>query len=145
MMRLPGLEPGLNGKSVMAKFEIMTVTPAAAGRVAEILARSPDAAGIRLGVKNGGCAGMEYTVELASEARAGEDRVETAGGTVFVSPAAVLFLLGTELDYEVTKLRTGFVFNNPNQKSACGCGESVELAPAQMTPEMLQARSGPAA
>ncbi len=129
----------------MAKFEIMSVTPAAAGRVAEILARSPDAAGIRLGVKNGGCAGMEYTVELASEPRPGEDRIETSGGTVFVSPAAVLFLLGTELDYEVTKLRTGFVFNNPNQKSACGCGESVELAPAQMTPEMLQARSGPSA
>ncbi|MCU0790111.1 MAG: iron-sulfur cluster assembly accessory protein [Nitratireductor sp.] len=129
----------------MAKFDVMTVTPAASGRVAEILARSPDAVGIRLGVKNGGCAGMEYTVELANEARPGEDRVETPGGTVFVSPAAVLFLLGTELDYEVTKLRTGFVFKNPNQKSACGCGESVELTPAQMTPEMLQARSGPSA
>jgi iron-sulfur cluster assembly protein len=129
----------------MAKFEIMTVTPAAAERVSEILSRSPDAAGIRLGVKNGGCAGMEYTVELASEPKPGEDRIETVGGTVFVSPAAVLFLLGTELDYEVTKLRTGFVFKNPNQKSACGCGESVELAPAQMSPEMLQHRSGPAA
>lgn len=129
----------------MAKFDVMTVTPAAAGRVAEILSRSPDAVGIRLGVKNGGCAGMEYTVELANETRPGEDHVETPGGTVFVSPAAVLFLLGTELDYEVTRLRTGFVFKNPNQKSACGCGESVELTPAQMTPEMLQARSGPSA
>jgi iron-sulfur cluster assembly protein len=129
----------------MAKFEIMTITAAAANRVAEILARSPDAVGIRLGVKNGGCAGMEYTVELATDAKPGEDRIETPGGSVFVSPAAVLFLLGTELDFEVTKLRTGFVFNNPNQKSACGCGESVELTPAQMTPELLQARSGPAA
>jgi iron-sulfur cluster assembly protein len=129
----------------MAKFEIMTVTAAAANRVSEILARSPDAVGIRLGVKNGGCAGMEYTVELATEAKPGEDRIETPGGSVFVSPAAVLFLLGTELDFEITKLRTGFVFNNPNQKSACGCGESVELTPAQMTPELLQARSGPAA
>jgi iron-sulfur cluster assembly protein len=129
----------------MAKFEIMTVTAAAANRVSEILARSPDAVGIRLGVKNGGCAGMEYTVELATETKPGEDRIETSGGSVFVSPAAVLFLLGTELDFEITKLRTGFVFNNPNQKSACGCGESVELTPAQMTPELLQARSGPAA
>ncbi len=128
----------------MAKFDIMTVTPSAASRVAEILARSPDAAGIRLGVKNGGCAGMEYTVEIATDAKPGEDRIETSGGTVFVTPAAVLFLLGTQLDYEVTQLRTGFIFNNPNQKSSCGCGESVELAPAQMTPEMLQARSGPA-
>ena len=129
----------------MSKYQIMTVTEAAASRVGEILARSPAAAGIRLGVKNGGCAGMEYTVDLANEAKPGEDHIETAGGTVFVSPAAVLFLLGTELGYEVTKLRSGFVFNNPNQKSACGCGESVELAPAQMTAEMLQARSGPSA
>ncbi len=128
----------------MARFDIMTVTAAAAGRVAEILERSPQAAGIRLGVKNGGCAGMEYTVEIATETKPGEDRIETPGGAVFVTPAAVLFLLGTELDYEVTQLRSGFVFNNPNQKSACGCGESVELAPAQMSPEMLQSRSGPA-
>ena len=129
----------------MARFDIMTITPAAAARVAEILARSPNVVGIRLGVKNGGCAGMEYTVDLASEARPGEDRIDTPGGAVFVSPAAVLFLLGTELDYEITKLRTGFTFKNPNQKSACGCGESVELAPAQMSTEMLQARSGPSA
>jgi iron-sulfur cluster assembly protein len=125
------------------KFEVMTVTPAAAARVGEILAGKPDAKGIRIGVKNGGCAGMEYTVELVTEEKPGEDKVETPKGTVYVSPAAVLFLLGTELDFEVTKLRSGFVFHNPNQKSACGCGESVELAPAQMTPEMLQARTGP--
>jgi iron-sulfur cluster assembly protein len=129
----------------MARFDIITVTSAAADRVAEILAKNPHAAGIRLGVKNGGCAGMEYTVELAEAPRPGEDRVETPGGTVFVSPAAVLFLLGTQLGFEATPLRTGFTFNNPNQKSACGCGESVELTPAQMSPEMVQARSGPAA
>ena len=127
----------------MARFEVITVTDAAAGRVREILEGRPEAHGIRIGVKNGGCAGMEYTVELVTEPRPGEDKVETAGGTVFVSPAAVLFLLGTQLDFEVTKLRTGFVFNNPNQKSACGCGESVELTPAQMSPELLQSRSGP--
>ena len=129
----------------MAGFQVITVTDAAVERVGEILADKPDAKGIRIGVKNGGCAGMEYTVDLVTEPKDGEDKVETPAGTVWVAPQAVLFLLGTQLDYEVTKLRTGFVFNNPNQTSACGCGESVELTPAQMTPEMLQARSGPAA
>ena len=129
----------------MAGFQVITVTDAAVERVGEILADKPDAKGIRIGVKNGGCAGMEYTVDLVTEPKEGEDKVETDAGTVWVAPQAVLFLLGTQLDYEVTKLRTGFVFNNPNQTSACGCGESVELTPAQMTPEMLQARGGPAA
>jgi iron-sulfur cluster assembly protein len=129
----------------MSGFEVITVTQDARQRLAEILQANPKALGIRVGVKNGGCAGMEYTVDLVEEAVAGEDRVETPQGTVWVAPQAVLFLLGTELNYEVTKLRTGFVFKNPNQTSACGCGESVELAPAQMTPEMVQARSGPSA
>ena len=121
-------------------FEVITLTEAARARIGEILGNHPDAAGIRIGVKNGGCAGMEYTVDLAEEVIKGEDKVETPDGTVFVDPKAVLFLLGTQLDFEVTKLRTGFVFNNPNQSSACGCGESVELTPAEMTPEMIQAR-----
>lgn len=129
----------------MAGFEVITVTEAAQERVGEILASRPDALGIRVGVKNGGCAGMEYTVDLVTEPVSGEDKVETPKGTIWVAPQAVLFLLGTELDFEVTKLRSGFVFNNPNQKSACGCGESVELTPAQMSPDMLQARSGPTA
>ncbi|MGI9352923.1 MAG: iron-sulfur cluster assembly accessory protein [Rhizobiaceae bacterium] len=124
----------------MAGFEVITTTEAARNRVGEILASHPDADGIRIGVKNGGCAGMEYTVELVDEVVAGEDKVETPNGTIYVAPQAVLFLLGTELDFEVTKLRTGFVFNNPNQSSSCGCGESVELTPAEMTPEMIQAR-----
>jgi len=121
-------------------FEVITITEAARNRVSEILSGHPDAAGIRIGVKNGGCAGMEYTVDLAEEVIPGEDKVETTAGTVFVDAKAVLFLLGTQLDFEVTKLRNGFVFNNPNQSSACGCGESVELTPAEMTPEMIQAR-----
>ena len=124
----------------MAGFEVITTTEAARNRVGEILASHPDAKGIRIGVKNGGCAGMEYTIDLVDEVVAGEDKVKTPEGTIYVAPQAVLFLLGTELDYEVTKLRTGFVFNNPNQSSACGCGESVELTPAEMTPEMIQAR-----
>lgn len=130
---------------VMSKFEVIKITQAARDRLAEIRAGNPDAKGIRIGVKNGGCAGMEYTVDLVAEEKQGEDSVETPEGTVWVAPQAVLFLLGTELDFEVTKLRTGFVFNNPNQTSACGCGESVELTPAEMTPELVQARSGPAA
>lgn len=124
----------------MAGFEVITLTEAARERVGEIMSSKPDAKGIRIGVKNGGCAGMEYTIDLVEEAIAGEDKVEVPEGTVYVAPQAVLFLLGTQLDFEVTKLRTGFVFNNPNQSSACGCGESVELTPAEMTPEMIQAR-----
>lgn len=124
----------------MAGFTVITITDAAKARIGEILGKNPDAEGLRIGVKNSGCAGMEYTVNLADEIVPGEDKVETEHGTVFVDPKAVLFLLGTELDFEVTKLRTGFVFNNPNQTSACGCGESVELTPAEMTPEMIQAR-----
>ena len=127
----------------MPGFQVITVTDAAAARIGEIRANHPDALGIRIGVKNGGCAGMEYTVNLVTEPPTGEDKVETPQGVVWVAPQAVLFLLGTTLDFETTKLRTGFTFNNPNQASACGCGESVELVPAQMTPEMLQARSGP--
>lgn len=128
-----------------AVFEVITVTEAARARLGEITAANPDAAGIRIGVKNGGCAGMEYTVDLVQEPVTGEDKVETPQGTIWVAPQAVLFLLGTQLDFEVTKLRTGFVFNNPNQTSACGCGESVELTPAQMSPEMMRNREGPAA
>lgn len=124
----------------MAGFEVITLTEAARERVGEIMASKPNAKGIRIGVKNGGCAGMEYTIDLVEEVIAGEDKVEVPEGTVYVAPQAVLFLLGTQLDFEVTKLRTGFVFNNPNQSSACGCGESVELTPAEMTPEMIQAR-----
>ncbi len=124
----------------MAGFEVITLTQAARNRVGEIMSSKPDAKGIRIGVKNGGCAGMEYTIDMVDEPIVGEDKVEVPEGTVYVAPQAVLFLLGTQLDFEVTKIRTGFVFNNPNQSSACGCGESVELTPAEMSPEMIQAR-----
>lgn len=121
-------------------FEVITVNEAAQKRLAEIMAKNPGACGIRIGVKNAGCAGMEYTVDLVTEPNTADDKVVTGSGTVYVDPKAVLFLLGTELGFEVTKLKTGFVFNNPNQTSACGCGESVELKPAEMTPEMLRER-----
>lgn len=116
----------------MSRFQVMTMTDAAAGRVREIVAAREGAKGVRVGIKKGGCAGMEYTVDLVTEADPKDDHVEHEGAHVYVAPEAALFLLGTQLDFEVTKLRTGFTFNNPNQTSACGCGESIELQPADL-------------
>lgn len=121
----------------MAGFQVVTLTKVAEDRIHNIIACASDLAdGIRVGVKNGGCAGMEYTVDLVTEPNPADDMVESNGAKVYVAPEAVLFLLGTELDYEVTKLRSGFVFNNPNQSSACGCGESVTLVAAELPKEM---------
>ncbi len=114
----------------MGRFAVMTMTDAAAGRVREIMSANPDALGIRVGVKKGGCAGMEYAIDLAREVKPREDLIEHDGAKVFVAPEAVLYLLGTQMDFETTALRTGFTFNNPNQTSACGCGESVEITAA---------------
>ena len=113
-------------------FQVMTMTDEAVLRVRDAMARE-DALGVRIGIKKGGCAGMEYTVDKVTEAtrQAGDDVVERDGARVFVAPDATLFLLGTELGYEETVLRSGFTFKNPNQASACGCGESVELIPAR--------------
>ena len=117
----------------MGQFAVMTMTETAAERVKAVVAAAKEpATGIRVGIKKGGCAGMEYTVDLVTEASAKDDMVEMDGARVYVAPEAVLFLLGTEMDYEVTTLRSGFVFKNPNQTSACGCGESVELKPADL-------------
>jgi iron-sulfur cluster assembly protein len=87
-------------------------------------------AGLRVGVTKGGCAGMTYKVEYAETVKPGDEVVEEKGVRVVVDPGAVLFLLGTEMDYRVDKLSAQFVFRNPNEVSACGCGESVSLAPA---------------
>ena len=126
--------------AAMPAFQVMSLTDAAKSRLSEIIAANADAIGIRVGIKKGGCAGMEYTIDLLTEPDTNADVVETESGKVFVARDATLFLLGTEMDFEVTKLRTGFVFNNPNQSSACGCGESVELSPAEMSPELLRQR-----
>ncbi|GGA82946.1 Fe-S cluster assembly scaffold SufA [Brucella endophytica] len=124
----------------MGRFAVMTISDAAAARVCEIVEGRDGAQGIRVGVKKGGCAGMEYTIDLVTEPNPKDDLVEKDGARVFIAPEAVLFLLGTQMDFETTTLRTGFTFHNPNQTSACGCGESVELKPA--SPERLeQARS----
>lgn len=113
----------------MSRFSIISLTEAAVNRVKAIM-DAKDARGILIGVKKGGCAGMEYTVTLVKEEKLDADVVEVNGARVFIAHDAVLFLLGTQVDYEVTTLRSGFVFKNPNQVSACGCGESVELRPA---------------
>jgi iron-sulfur cluster assembly protein len=116
----------------MGRFAVITLTDRAAERVREIVADREGAAGIRVSVKKGGCAGMEYAVDLVTEPNAKDDHVEHGGAHVWVAPEAALYLLGTQMDFEATTLRTGFVFNNPNQTSACGCGESVELKAADL-------------
>ena len=116
----------------MGRFAVISMTDKAASRVREIVAGRDDAQGIRLGIKKGGCAGMEYTVSLVSEPNTKDDHVERDGAHVYVAPEASLYLLGTEMDFEQTPIRTGFTFRNPNQSSACGCGESVELKQADL-------------
>jgi iron-sulfur cluster assembly protein len=113
-------------------FAILSMSDAAASRVREIVDTRDDAKGVRISVKKGGCAGMEYKVDLVTEPLARDDHVERDGAHVWVAPEAALYLLGTEMDFEQTKLRTGFAFRNPNQTSACGCGESVELKAADL-------------
>lgn len=110
--------------------KIMSLTDAAAERARVLLDKRPDALALRIGVKKGGCAGMEYTVDYAIEIGKFDDVVEDKGVKVVVDPMAIMYLIGTEMDYKVDKLSAQFVFNNPNQTSACGCGESVELKPA---------------
>jgi iron-sulfur cluster assembly protein len=110
----------------------ITLTDAAAERVRQIMARADKPVlGLRIGVKNGGCAGMEYTMEWATEQKPFEELVEDKGAKILIDPKAILFLLGTEMDYQASALKSGFTFRNPNQTSACGCGESVQLKPAE--------------
>lgn len=113
-----------------AKFKVLTLTDVAAERVRAIMASKDEATALRIGVKNGGCAGMEYTMDWADTADPLDEVIEDNGVRVLIEPKAVLFLLGAEMDYKVDKLSSGFVFKNPNQTSACGCGESVNLVPA---------------
>ena len=115
-----------------ARPKVLTLTDAAAERVKAIMARSETpVAGLRVGVKKGGCAGMEYTLEYAAEVRPIDEVVEDKGVRILIEPSAILFLLGIEMDFKSDKLTSGFVFNNPNQTSACGCGTSVEIRAAR--------------
>jgi len=111
--------------------QVMRLTDAAAERIKTVMAKADrPIAAVRVGVKNGGCAGMAYTMEYAATVDPKDEVVEDKGVRILIDPKAVLFLLGTEMDYKVDKLSAQFVFNNPNQTSACGCGESVQLEPA---------------
>ena len=111
--------------------KVVTLTDAAADRVREIMAKAEKPyAGLRVGVKNGGCAGQEYVLEYAEEAGPLDEVVEDKGVTILIEPKAVLFLIGTEIDFETTRLASKFVFRNPNETDACGCGESVTIVPA---------------
>ncbi len=118
--------------TVRPKPQVMRLTDAAAARLKELMAKAErSVVGVRVGVKNGGCAGMEYTMEYVDRIAATDEVVEDKGVKLLIDPKAVLFLLGTEMDFKVEKLSSQFVFNNPNQTSACGCGESVLLTPAK--------------
>jgi iron-sulfur cluster assembly protein len=111
--------------------QVIRLTDAAAERIKYVMANAArPIIGVRVGVKNGGCAGMTYTMEYAEHVAPADELVEDKGVRVLIDPKAILFLLGTEMDYKVEKLSAQFVFNNPNQTGACGCGESVQLKPA---------------
>ncbi len=112
--------------------KVVSLTDAAAVRVREIMDRGDEGyLGLRVGVKNGGCAGQEYTLEYATERLPLDEMVEDKGVTILIEPKAVLFLVGSTIDYETSKLSSKFVFKNPNETDACGCGESVTIIPAE--------------
>ena len=108
---------------------LIKLTDTAARRIRAMMLEKGSTAGLRIGVKKGGCAGMEYTMEWAAEAKPYEEVVEHEGARVLIDPKAVMYLLGTEMDYKIDKLSAQFIFSNPNQTGACGCGVSVNLAP----------------
>ena len=117
--------------SKLLRRRVMTLTDAAAARVRELTeAAGKPIAGLRVGVRNGGCAGMSYTMELAEAASPFDEVVEDKGVKLLIDPKAILFLLGSEMDFKVDRLSATFSFRNPNETSACGCGESVAITPA---------------
>jgi iron-sulfur cluster assembly protein len=111
--------------------QVMRLTDAAADRIKTVMGKAErPIEAVRIGVKNGGCAGMSYTMEYAEAINPLDEVIEEKGVRILIDPKAVMFLLGTEMDYRIDKLSAQFVFNNPNQTAACGCGESVQLEPA---------------
>ena len=134
-MRQPSPTPTSKPKA-RPRPQVMKLTDAAAQRVLELTRRADsEIVGLRVGVKNGGCAGMSYTMELAESATPMDEIVEDKGVKLLIDPKAVLFLLGSEMDFKVDRLSATFAFRNPNETSACGCGESVAITPAN--PEAL--------
>ena len=123
-------------------LKIMSLTDAAAERINEIIEDSgKPLIGVRVGIKNAGCAGQAYTLNYVEQPIPGDDHVSDKGVEVFIAPKATLFLLGTVMDFEEDKLKSGFTFKNPNQTGECGCGESVQLKPADLK-QLAEARSG---
>ncbi len=106
--------------------QAVSLTPRAATQIAKLMARDGHN-GLRLGVKKGGCAGMEYTMSFATDIDPHDEIVEQDGARVMIAPMAQMFLFGTEIDYETSLLESGFKFNNPNVVDACGCGESIKF------------------
>ena len=108
----------------------VTITPAAQAQIARLMS-GKNAFGLRIGLKKGGCAGMEYTMDMAEAAEPADEVIETNGARVLIAPMAQMFLFGTEIDYETGLLESGFRFRNPNVTDACGCGESISFAPLE--------------
>ena len=108
--------------------QIITLSNNAANRIKEIISKSPDVTkGVRVGVKSGGCAGMSYVMEYVKELKQGDELIEDKGVKVFIDPSAVMYLLGTEMDYKTEEFSSTFVFKNPNETERCGCGESFKV------------------
>jgi len=125
------IEPRTERRERRPRPKVVSLTDRAAERVREILATAEKPyAGLRVGVKNGGCAGQEYVLTYAEGPEPLDEMVEDKGVTIFIEPKSILFLIGSEIDYEVDKLSARFVFRNPNETDACGCGESVTITPA---------------
>ena len=128
--------------SRLLRRQVMTLTDAAAARVRELTETADKpVVGLRVGVKNGGCAGMSYTMELAEATNPTDEVVEDKGVRLLIDPKAVLFLLGSQMDFKVDRLSATFAFSNPNETSACGCGESVAITPA--SPKRFTRRPDP--
>ena len=125
-------QPAVQLRPRRPRPQVVSLTDAAAERVREIMGKAEKPyAGLRVGVKNGGCAGQEYVLEYAETANPLDEVVEDKGVTILVEPKAVLFLIGTVIDYDVSRLSAKFTFKNPNETDACGCGESVTIIPAK--------------
>jgi len=107
--------------------QIIKLSDKAAGRIKEILSKDQKSLGVRIGVKSGGCAGMSYVMEYAKETKPNDELIEDKGVKVFIDPGAIMYLLGTEMDYKEEQFSSSFVFKNPNETERCGCGESFKI------------------
>jgi iron-sulfur cluster assembly protein len=122
-------------------FEIITLTKSAAKRIGEIIAADESGAiGVRVGIKDAGCVGVSYTIDKVIEPNKGDDHISAHGVEVYIDPTATMFILGTEMDFETSKMSSGFTFKNPNQSDECGCGQSVQLKAVDLE-ELAKARS----